>query len=345
VKVFDFSAFSLAKWSDISFLYPLAFWLWLILPVLIAWYVWKGKNSKSELIISSFMGFEQAHKSLMVRLIHLPFILRCIVIALLVVVLARPQTSLSWKDITTEGIDIMLSIDISSSMLARDFKPNRLEASKDVAAEFVKNRPNDRIGLVVFARQAYTAVPLTINHDVLINQLSMIHPNMLDDGTAIGSGLATAVNRLRESTAKSKVVILLTDGVNNSGSISPLTAAEIAKSFGVRVYTIGAGVKGKANSPVGKYPNGEYIYDYVDVKIDEELCQKISEMTDGKYFRATNKEKLREVYEQIDEMEKTKIDVTEYRSKKEEFFPFLLLAILVFIFEWLLRNTIMRSIP
>ncbi|MFN4123902.1 MAG: vWA domain-containing protein [Flavobacteriales bacterium] len=341
----DLNSFSLDRWKDITFLYPSLLWLWLILPVLIAWYVWKGKNNKSELIISSFMGFERSGRSILVKLIHVPFILRCLTIALLVLVVARPQTSLNWKDITTEGIDIMLSIDISSSMLAKDFTPNRLEASKEVAIEFVRNRPNDRIGLVVFARDAFTSVPLTINHDVLINQLSLIQPNMLDDGTAIGSGLATSVNRLRESTAKSKVVILLTDGVNNSGSISPLTAAEIAKTFGVRVYTIGAGVKGKAYSPVGKQPNGEYIYDYVDVKIDEDLCQKISQMTDGKYFRVTNKERLREVYAEIDEMEKTKIDVTEYRSKKEEFFPFLLLAGIIFIFEWLLRNTIMRSIP
>jgi len=333
------------NWNEISFLHPKMFWAFLLIPLLIAWYVWKAKNNKSELIISSFMGFEQASKSLLVRFIHIPIILRCITIALLVLVIARPQSSLNWKDITTEGIDIMMAIDISSSMLAKDFKPNRLEASKEVAIEFIKNRPNDRIGLVVFARQAFTQCPLTINHDVLKNQLSVIQPNMLDDGTAIGSGLATAVNRLKESTAKSKVVILLTDGVNNSGSISPLTAAEIAKTFGVRVYTIGAGVKGKAYSPVGKHPNGDYIYDYVDVKIDEELCKKISDMTDGQYFRATNKEKLQDVYQQIDELEKTKIDVTEYRSKKEEFLPLLLLAFVVFLIEWILRNTLMRSIP
>jgi Ca-activated chloride channel family protein len=341
----DLENFSLDYWKDVTFLNPQMFWGLLLLPILIAWYVWKAKNNKSELIISSFMGFEKAGNSLLVRLIHLPFVLRCITIALLITVMARPQSTLNWKDITTEGIDIMMAIDISSSMLARDFKPNRLEASKEVAIEFIKNRPNDRIGLVVFARQAYTLTPLTINHDVLKNQFATVQPNLLDDGTAIGSGLATAANRLRESTAKSKVVILLTDGVNNSGSISPLTAAEIAKTFGVRVYTIGAGIKGKAYSPVGKHPNGDYIYDYVDVKIDEELCQKISEMTDGKYFRATNKEKLQEVYAQIDELEKTKIDVTEYRSKKEEFFPILLLAGLIFLLEWIFRNTLMRSLP
>jgi Ca-activated chloride channel family protein len=236
-------------------------------------------------------------------------------------------------------------MDLSPSMLARDFKPNRLESAKKVAMEFIDGRKNDRIGLVVFSGESFTQCPLTVDHSVLKNLLSAAEPNFLADGTAIGMGLATAVNRLRESKSTSKVIILITDGENNAGSVSPLTAAEIAQLYGIRVYTIGVGTRGMAYSPAYRYPNGEFGFDYVEVRIDEPLLKKIAEMTDAQYFRATNNEALMDIYKKIDQLEKTRFDVTEFRRKHEEFWPLVLLAALLLFTEWLLRNTLMRSIP
>jgi Ca-activated chloride channel family protein len=317
----------------------------IVVPVMIAWYIYKAKKGKPELQISSIDGFNQKKPSAVVRLIHIPFILRCITVSLIIVALARPQTRLSWQDMSTEGIDIMLAMDLSPSMLARDFKPNRLESAKNVVMEFIDGRPSDRIGLVVFSGEAFTQCPLTIDHSVLKNLLTSVEPNFLPDGTAIGLGLATAVNRLRESKSTSKVIILITDGENNAGSVSPLTAAEIAQLYGMRVYTIGVGTRGMAYSPVARYPNGEFAFDYAEVRIDENLLKQISSMTNGQFFRATNNKSLEEIYKKIDQLEKTKFDVTEFRRKKEEFMPLALLASLLLCVEWLLRNTLMRSIP
>ena len=337
--------YSFPPLDEITFAHKWVLFLLILVPLMVAWYFWKGRFGKPELTISSLSGFAKRKESIVVKLMHLPIILRSLTVALLIVALARPQTKLSWQDMSTEGIDIVLTMDLSPSMLAKDLKPNRLEAAKSVAIEFIDGRETDRIGLVVFSGEAFTQCPLTIDHSVLKNLLTSVEPNFLADGTAIGMGLATGVNRLRESKANSKVIILITDGENNVGSISPLTAAEIAQKYGIRVYTIGVGTKGMAYSPYSKLPNGEFIFDYVPVKIDEPLLKEISKMTNGKYFRATNNAGLADIYKQIDLMEKTKFDVTEFRKKKEEFWPFAFFAALLLCIEWLLRNTLMRSIP
>lgn len=319
-------------------------WLLLILPVMVAFYIFKYKKRTNTISYSNTSVLSSLQKSNKQKIIHVPFVLRCLAIILLIVALARPQSSLSWQNITTEGIDVILSMDVSLSMLAQDLKPNRIQAAKDVAIDFISERPNDRIGLVVFSGEGFTQCPLTTDHAVVKNLLSDIKTGMLADGTAIGMGLATAVNRIKDSEAKSKVIILLTDGVNNAGNVAPETAAEIAKAFGVRVYTIGAGSKGMAYSPVGMYPNGQYAFDYVPVSIDEPLMRKIAETTGGKYFRATSTKGLRQVYKEIDKLEKTKIEVTEYRKKSEEYLPFLLLSLLFLIIEFMLKHIYLRSI-
>ena len=257
--------------------------------------------------------------------------------------MARPQSVNRWKDVSSEGIDVMLVLDISSSMLAQDLKPNRLEASKDVAIEFISGRETDRMGLVVYSGESFTQCPLTTDHAVLINLFKDIHSGMIEDGTAIGMGLANAVSRLKDSKTKSKVIILLTDGVNNRGAIAPLTAADIARTFGIRVYTIGVGTRGMAPAPV-QTPFGTRIQQ-VMVEIDEEVLQQIAANTDGRYFRATDNEKLREIYKEIDALEKSKIDVKEYSKREEEYLGFGLAAILLLLTEILLRYLFFRNIP
>ncbi len=326
--------------ADIYFL-----WLLLVIPLMIVWYWFKQSKNNPEIRISTLQAFENKSSSTRVILKHLLFVLRVFAVILLIIALARPQSSLNRQEFTTEGIDIVLAMDISSTMLSKDFNPDRLEASKEVADEFIDARPNDRIGLVIFSSESFTMCPLTTDHTVLKNLFMDIHSGMIQDGTAIGMGLATSVNRLKNSDAKSKVIILLTDGMNNAGSVDPLTAAEIAKTFGIRVYTIGIGTRGKALAPIGIYPNGQYVFDYVDVEIDEATLQKIANMTDGNYFRATDNKKLKEIYSKIDKLEKTKIDITEYSKKKEEFLPFVLLAGIFLLFEIILRNTVLRNIP
>jgi Ca-activated chloride channel family protein len=269
--------------------------------------------------------------------------MRALGIGLLIIALARPQTTSSRQDVTIEGIDIVLALDVSSSMLAMDLRPDRLEAAKEVASEFISGRPNDRFGLVIFSGETFTQAPLTTDHAVIKNLFENIHSGMIEDGTAIGDGLATSVNRLKESKAVSKVIILLTDGVNNMGSLDPLSSAEIAKMYGVRIYTIGVGSEGNAPYPV-QTPFGRQIQ-YMEVKIDEALLQQVAELTDGRYFRATSNEKLREIYGEIDKLEKSKIDVTEFKKRKEEFLPFALLAFVLIMAEVLLRNTVFRSAP
>jgi Ca-activated chloride channel family protein len=281
------------------------------------------------------------------RMLHavaeLPFALRGLALLLLAAAAARPQSSSSIEDLTREGIDIVLALDLSASMLSKDFDPDRLEASKEVAMQFVESRPDDRIGVVAYEGEAFTQVPLTTDQRVVMNGIESLETGLLTGGTAIGMGLATAVTRLRDSEAESKVIILLTDGVNNSGSIEPVDAAQLAKLNNIRVYTIGVGTIGKARSPIAKNGN-RYRYDWVEVKIDEDVLKTIARETGGRYFRATNEEKLAAIYNEIDELEKTRFNVLRYNQKTEEFLPFALLAALALLAEFLCRTLFIRSI-
>lgn len=315
----------------------------LVLIPMVYWYLKELNHSDASLQISSHRSLSDFPGSTKVKLRNVPYYLRFLAIALLVIAIARPQSSNSWRTENTEGIDIMISLDISGSMLAEDFRPNRLEASKSVANEFILSRPNDNIGLALFAGKSFTQCPLTTDHAVLINLFNSISYGMIEDGTAIGLGLANAVNRLKESKAKSKVVILLTDGDNNRGDIAPVTAGDLAKALGIRVYTIGVGSYGMVNIPV-QTPLGQQ-YQQIESAFDEQPLKEIAAMTGGKYFRATNNEKLRSIYAEIDQMEKTKINVREYNKKYEEFFLFVIAAFVLLIVEFLLRNVYLRKIP
>lgn len=328
---------------NFQFLHPQYFFLLLLLIPMIGWYIWRQRSMHASLQISSLRGFSTIGKSKKIYLRHIPFILRLLALTMLIFALARPQSSNKLQKSTTEGIDIMISLDISTSMLAMDFKPNRMEAAKEVAINFIQGRPNDRIGLVIFAAESFTQCPLTIDHAVLINLFRDIRTGMLEDGTAIGDGLATAVNRIKDSDSKSKVIILLSDGENNRGQIAPLTAAEIARTFGVRVYTIGVGTIGTAPFPINTV-FGQQVQN-MEVKIDEAMLKEIATLTGGHYFRATDKNKLEEIYKEIDAMEKTKTEIQEYTKKGEEFLIFALLAIIFLLSEILLRNTVLRTIP
>jgi Ca-activated chloride channel family protein len=319
-------------------------WLLALIPLLVALYIYRVRVSKKGVVFSSYASFDQYRPGLKIRLRHLPFVLRMAGLSLLIVALARPQSRSSWSDIRTEGIDIVIAFDVSASMLARDFKPNRMEAAKEVAKEFIRARPDDRIGLVVFSGESFTQCPLTSDHSVLLNLFSNVKSGMMQDGTAIGMGLATAITRLKSSKAKSKVAILLTDGVNNSGSVSPMLAAELARPFGIRVYAIGVGSKGKAYSPVAVYPNGEYVFDYVKVEIDEPVLRKVAGSTGGKYFRATSKDALKEIYAEIDKLEKTIVEEKQYSKRSERFLPFLLSGIALVFADLLLKRSILKSI-
>lgn len=329
--------------NNINFAHPSFLWLLALIPLLVSFYILQ--QQWGEIKFSSFNSFSGIGKSYKEYLKHLLFTVKMLVLGFLILALARPQSKTSWKNISTEGIDIVLSMDISGSMLAKDFKPNRLEAAKAVATDFIDARPSDRIGLVIFSGESFTQCPLTTDHAVIKNLMSGIKTGMVADGTAIGLGLATAVARIKDSKAKSKVIILLTDGINNMGAIAPLTAAEIAKAFGVRVYTIGVGTMGKALAPVAMYPNGQYVFDYVPVEIDEKMLSGIAEMTGGKYFRATHNDKLAAIYKEIDRMEKTIIEERKHTRKKEEFFPFVLLAGVLLLLDFTLNHTLLRSLP
>jgi Ca-activated chloride channel family protein len=330
--------------SKIEFAYPAFLYALILVPLMIAWYFWRGRKGTAPLSLSGFENLDDKMGSARVWLRHLLAVLRMTVVILIVVVLARPQSSNQWEQVTTEGIDIVMCMDISGSMQAMDFKPNRLEASKNVGIEFVNARQNDRFGLVVFAGESFTQCPMTTDRAVVINFLKDIDFGVIEDGTAIGMGLATAVNRIKESKAKSKVIILLTDGVNNRGDVGPVTAAELAAGFGIRVYTIGVGSQG--NAPIQMQDMfGRTITQSMPVEIDEEVLQLIAETTDGAYFRATNNNKLREIYQEIDQLEKTRLDVKQFSKKKEEYFPFLLAALLILLCEVFLRYTLFRTIP
>lgn len=330
--------------NGVDFSQPSFLYLLLIPVAMLIWYIFKQHRLVASLQSSDLSMFDSRPQGLKIHFRHLPFALRIVAVAGIIVALARPQSSLSWEDSKTEGIDIVLSLDISGSMLAEDFKPNRLEAAKDVAMQFINNRPNDRIGLVVYSAESFTQCPLTSDHPVLLNLFKDVKQGMIEDGTAIGYGLATAVSRLKESTAKSKVIILLTDGENNRGDISPATAAEIASTFGIKVYTIGVGTRGMAPFPATDF-FGRKVYQQVEVKIDEETLQRIADISGGKYFRATNKEGLEKIYNEIDQMEKTELDVKKYSQKHEEYLPFILLALISLIAEIILRLSIYRNLP
>ena len=329
--------------SDISFAYTYVLYFLFLIPVLIFWYYKKHKKNTPDVTFSSLDVFKGLKPTLKERLRHLPFSLRMIALALLIVALARPQSFSTGEDVYTEGIDIAMLLDISGSMLAEDFKPNRLEAAKNVIDEFVEGRTTDKIGLVIFASQSFTQCPLTIDYSVLRNLLKEIKSGMIDDGTAIGTAIANGVNRLKDSQAKSKVIILLTDGVNNSGEIDPVTAAQIAETFDIRIYTVGVGTKGEAPYPV-QTPWGVR-YQNVPVEIDEATLTKVADITDGKYFRATNNQKLREIYSEIDKLEKTRVEITSYRNAKELFYPWLGTGLLLLLLEFGLVRTYFRGLP
>lgn len=327
----------------ISFQHPYALLLLLVIPAYVAWLFYRRNTLNVTVQTSSLDSLKDVGTSWRTRLRLLPYVLRLLAIALIVIVLARPQTTSSYSDHNTEGIDIVLALDISGSMQAVDFKPNRLEAAKDVAMQFVAGRPDDNIGLVIFAGESFTQCPLTTDHAVLTNLFQDVTTGMLEDGTAIGMGLATAVSRIKDSKAKSKVIILLTDGVNNMGAISPEKAAELAQTFGVRVYTIGVGTQGIAQVPV-QTALGIRMQD-MEVKIDEQLLQNMADLTGGKYFRATNKKSLISIYEEIDQMEKTIMEVRNYTKRTDEYPPLALAALCLLLLEVVLRTVVLRSIP
>ena len=329
--------------NGLQFAYPQVLYLALLIPVMAGWYIFRQLKISPTIQVSGIQPLKGSPVSWKNYLRHAPFILRQAVLGLLIVVVARPQSSNSWKNVTTEGIDIIMALDISGSMLSEDFKPNRLEASKSLAMEFIAGRPDDRMGLVVFSGESFTQCPLTTDHAVLMNLFQGIQSGIIEDGTAIGLGLATAVSRLKDSDARSKVIILLTDGMNNRGEIAPITAAEIAKTFGIRVYTVGVGSLGTAPYPF-RTPFGIQ-YQNVKVEIDEGVLQEIAGMTGGKYFRATNNQKLKEIYQEIDKMEKSRIEVKEINSKTEEFQRFLSLALVLLLIEIGLRLTLFKRSP
>ncbi|MGC1391128.1 MAG: VWA domain-containing protein [Bacteroidales bacterium] len=328
--------------NGIRFAEPLFLYLLIAIPAMVAFYILKQQKANASLRMPGLLSFSKAGTTFRHILRHVFFALRTIAITMLIFVLARPQKTDKFQDVSTEGIDIVLTQDISGSMLARDFKPDRLEAAKNIATEFISGRPYDRIGLVVFSGESFTQCPLTTDHAVLINLLREIQSGMIEDGTAIGMGLATAVSRIKDSQAKSKVIILLTDGVNNKGEIAPATAAGIAKTFGIRVYTIGVGTQGMAPYPV-QSPYGIQ-YQNMPVEIDEGILQEIAQTTGGKYFRATDNDKLTQVYKEIDKLEKSKIDVKQFSRKEERYLLPALIAFFMLVIEITARNTIFKNL-
>ncbi len=329
--------------ENVEFANPQFFWLLLLLPLAMLWYILKYKKETASLKISSIKGFKGS-PSILAKFKPLLFILRLLALAALITALARPQTKeVSSKTKTTRGIDIVMAIDVSSSMLAKDLRPSRLLALKDVAADFIKDRHSDRIGLVVYAGESFTKTPITSDKSIVIRALAEIKNGIIEDGTAIGMGLATAVNRLKDSKAKSKVIILLTDGVNTAGAIEPQTAAGLAVEFGIKTYTIGIGTNGNALTPVAYNLDGSFKYGYRKVEIDETLLKKIAEETGGKYFRATNNKKLEEIYNEINKLETTEIEEFKYTQYEEKFRPYILFAFGLVFLELLLRYTLFKS--
>lgn len=328
----------------ITYANPKLLWLLAILLPMVAWYVYRALRGVATVRISTTDTFAKAHHTLKYYLRHLPFVLRCGAVALLIIALARPQSSERGSTSKTQGIDIVLALDISTSMLARDFIPDRVAAAKEVAANFINDRRGDRIGLVIFAGESFTQSPLTTDKATLLNLLAQVKTGMIEDGTAIGNGLATSINRLRESDAKSKVIILLTDGVNNAGQIAPMTAADIAKGLGIKVYTIGVGTRGNAPYPA-RDMWGNTVITTIPVEIDEQILTDIASETGGQYFRATDKKALQEIYDRINKLETTSIETSEYTNYNELYVGFALWALVLLGIEFLLRMLYLRQIP
>lgn len=331
--------------DSIKFVNPELLWLSVLVVPMVAYYIYRlHQGGGATMRISTVDGVRRVPRSIKYYLRHLPIVLRSLAVVLIAVALARPQSAQHNSNSTTEGIDIVMSLDVSGSMLARDFTPDRLGAAKEVASNFIMDRPNDRIGLVVFAGESFTQCPLTTDKRSLLNLLGSVKSGMIDDGTAIGNGLATAVNRLRESKAKSKVIILLTDGINNSGQIAPLTAAEIAQSYGIRVYTVGVGTMGMAPYPVIDMW-GHLSFQPMKVEIDEKMLSQIAQMTGGKYFRATDNRRLKDVYDEINQLERSKVEVENFTRYQERFTLFVVLALILLVGEFALRQTWLRRLP
>lgn len=331
--------------DSIKFVNPELLWLSVLVVPMVAYYIYRlRQGGGATMRISTVDGVCRVPRSIKYYLRHLPIVLRSLAVVLIAVALARPQSAQHNSNSTTEGIDIVMSLDVSGSMLARDFTPDRLGAAKEVASNFIMDRPNDRIGLVVFAGESFTQCPLTTDKRSLLNLLGSVKSGMIDDGTAIGNGLATAVNRLRESKAKSKVIILLTDGINNSGQIAPLTAAEIAQSYGIRVYTVGVGTMGMAPYPVIDMW-GHLSFQPMKVEIDEKMLSQIAQMTGGKYFRATDNRRLKDVYDEINQLERSKVEVENFTRYQERFTLFVVLALILLVGEFALRQTWLRRLP
>lgn len=326
-----------------QFAHPKYLWFLLVIIPYIAWYIYKHNSLYASAKVSSLQSLSM-RRSFKEILLHMLFGVRCIIIALLIVVLARPQTSDSWSTSKTKGIDIVLAMDISTSMLSRDFKPDRFEAAKEIASRFVAGRENDNMGLVIFAGESFTALPMTTERSILINYINEMRMGMLQDGTAIGDGLATSINRIKEGKAKSKSIILLTDGSNNTGNVAPQTAAEIAKKHGIKVYTIGVGSKGMAPYPtIDEF--GRKSFQNMPVVIDEATLQNIAAITGGKYYRATSKTVLKQIFDEIDAMEKTTIDVKNFTNRTDNFMPWALAAMLLLLFELIMRHAVLRQLP
>ncbi len=329
----------------ITFANPHLLWMLLILIPIAVWYVMKQKKSHASMLVTSLSPFAGLSTSWKVWLMHLMFVFRLMAVACLIVILSRPQTHDRWSTSETEGTDIVMALDISTSMLAQDFRPNRFEAAKDVAIQFVSGRESDNIGFVIFAADSFTQVPMTTDKAALVNAIQNIEMGSLEDGTAIGDGIATSINRIKEGKAKSKSIILLTDGSNNTGVVAPMTAAEIAKEKGIKIYTIGVGSNGSALYPVGTNIYGRMEYQRLPVVIDEATLKSIASKTGGKYFRATSKNVLKEVFEEIDALEKTQMDVRNFTHTEDFYMPWALLLLALLCIDLLCRYTVLRNIP
>ena len=328
-----------------EFAKPIFLWLFLLYIPLIVWYILKNKKSDAAIRISSVSAFSKLPTSYKVYLKHFLFVVRLAALGCVIIILSRPQAHDSWESSKTEGTDIVISLDVSTSMLARDFNPDRFEAAKEVASKFINGRESDNIGIVIFAGESFTLVPMTTDKAVLVNYIKEIKMGMLEDGTAIGDGLATAINRIKDGKAKSKSIILLTDGSNNTGVVAPLTAADIAAKYGIKVYTIGVGTTGSALFPVGVNVYGKVEYQQLPVVIDEATLKSIANKTGGKYFRATSKHVLKEIFSEIDKLEKTELDVRKYNQTEDNYMPWALLLLALLLIDIIARHTVLRNIP
>ncbi len=329
----------------IQFAHPQFMWLFLLFIPLVAWYIMRHKNNNPTLLVSSTMPFAKMGNSWKLYLKHSMFAVKLAALGCLIIILCRPQTYDNWSTTETEGTDIVLALDVSTSMLAKDFEPDRFNAAKDVALQFVSGRETDNIGIVIFAGESFTQVPLTLDKTVLLNYIQDIKIGTLIDGTAIGDGIATSINRIKNGKAKSKSIILLTDGSNNTGVVAPLTAAEIAKEYGIKIYTIGVGSNGSAKYPVGINYYGKMEYQVLPVVIDEVTLKKIANVTGGKYFRATNENVLKDVFNEIDQLEKTKMDIRNFSNAEDNYKPWAVALLILVLIDLIARYTLLRNIP